>query len=312
MSNPTAMKGPLIVYGSRAPLGNSNENPYRGPSIFDIGLGIFDHRAGFNVTRLGAIGMTMNGGMLNQVPSTSSTTSIAASQGSLATGVPMTLVSATGSGMSVVAAAFTVWASGNTVPVGALAVDSLPGLVSYGTTNPALPTPISLYDPSKGLRRGVSVAGTNGGCTGGNFLVSGADEFGYPMTQLLTVAAGVASATTLKAFKFIYSITPQFTDNNGAHTYIAGHTDLYGLPMRCDFIEHCDIYFGAVYQGPTTGTFTAAVTTSPNTNLLGDPRGTFLLTSVVANGTLRMAIFQQFTPAQMAAYDTGLWGVTPA
>src|ERR1700722_15354535 len=99
----SAFEGPILSYGSRSPLGNANTNPDRSPSVFWGGVGFMDHRAGYNVTKFGAIGIGMASAQLNQVPSTISAVNIVASYTPGAV-LNLTLVSATGAGITVLAA----------------------------------------------------------------------------------------------------------------------------------------------------------------------------------------------------------------
>src|ERR1041385_1023764 len=98
-----AQKGPLLTYGSRPPLGNSNENPNAAPNLFYGGSAIFDPRGGYNNTLWGALGWY--GGQapltVDQVPSTIATNNIAAAQVPVAA-TPLTLVSASGAGITVI------------------------------------------------------------------------------------------------------------------------------------------------------------------------------------------------------------------
>lgn len=125
-------------------------------------------------------------------------------------------------------------------------------------------------DPRQAISRGVRVVGVSGG-TGGNFLVSGYDIYGQPVTQLVTVAAGASTGWSTKCFAYIVSVVPQFTD--GSHNYTVGTSDVFEFVTRSDLWE----YTGVVWDGTPMATATgwvAGVQTSPATNLTGDVRGT--------------------------------------
>lgn len=303
----TAFKGPLVVYGTRPPLGSGgSENPALAPSVFWGGANMYDPRAGYNVTKSGAIGMS--GGesaLVNQVPSAISAVNIAASQSPGAAAI--TLVSTTGAGITVLAAAQTVWASGNVIPAGALAIDGAPGLVSFGSNTEASSSYsyISMYDPTKSIARNIRI--TSGGNDSGiTFLVSGADLYGYPQTQTVTGAnAGVASTT--KTFKFIYSIVPS---GAVASTVTVGTGDVYGFPMLSSFWGDQSVIWNNANIAANTG-YTAADTTSPATSTTGDVRGTYAVQSA-SDGTKRLMLYVNPSINNLALGVPGLFGSTPA
>lgn len=302
----TAFKGPLIVYGTRPPLGSGgSENPALAPSLFWGGANMYDARAGYNQTKAGAIGF--GGGesaLINQVPSVISAVNIAASQTPVA--AALTLVSATGAGITVLAAATTVWASGNVIPAGALAIDGAPGLVSFGSNSEAGNyTYISMYDPTKSIARNVRI--TSGGNDSGiTFTVAGYDLYGYPQTETITGAnAGIAAGK--KAFKFITSITPSAAV---ASTASAGTGDVYGFPLLSSFWGDQSVIWNNGNIAANTG-FTAADTTSPATSTTGDVRGTYAVQSA-SDGTKRLMIYVNPSINNLALGNAGLFGQTPA
>ena len=155
----------LLVYGGQPPIGNVNENPDAGPAMFYSGTALFDPRVGFNSSTLGAIGWYGSGNVpaIDQVPSAISATNIAAAQVPVA-GTKMTLVSTTGSGITVLAAAVTVYASGNTIAKGSLAIDGAPGLVGIGRNVASTGSPrLRYYDPTKAIARGLRFTSSGDG-----------------------------------------------------------------------------------------------------------------------------------------------------
>lgn len=162
--------------------------------------------------------------------------------------------------------------------------EAVPSTGGYPTPLAAQPYlasgPALLFDARQGLTRGLRIVGATGG-TGGNFLISGADQYGVPMTQLLTVAAGASTGWTTKNFKYIYSITPQFTD--GSHNYSVGTADQFGFHLRSTLYEDMAIFFGSTWMSTGTG-YVAAVLTQPATNLTGDVRGSVLVNTVNSAG----------------------------
>jgi hypothetical protein len=299
-----AAMAPEILYAGGTGSPGRQTNIYLAPSMDTGGRGLLDNRVGYNQTRKGAIGIGIGSyRTLRANPATKAAANIAA-LAHVVSGTPMTLVSTTGAGVSVLATALTVWGSGNIAPVNALALDGAPGLVNFGAANPSGLYPLSWYDWTLSLARCVSVTGVAAG-SGGTILVSGADLYGYPQTQLMTLAAGVNTVNSTKAFKFIYSVVPQFTDANNVSV---GTADIFGFPMRADNIEDVTIWWGSALQTANTG-FVAAVTTSPSTNLLGDVRGTYAVQSA-SDGT-KILSFMQLPGLARSVTSVGVWGVTP-
>lgn len=302
----TALYAPAHRIGSKSP----NASPDAAPSMDYGGSGIQDPRLQYNrangTNNVASTGMAVVGWLgtprckvVSQVPSTIATANIAA-LANVVSGTPMTKVSTTGAGITVLSAAFTPYPRyGSPIPAGTLAIDGVPGYVRMGVGSVT-----GYYDPTKGIARCISITGVASG-TGGTFTVAGYDWYGYPMTQLVTVGAGVNTVNSTKAFKFISSITPNFTD---AHNYSVGTADIFGFNLAADVFADVDIYWVGVKQ--LLATFTAAVTTSPATTTTGDVRGTFTAGSASDNSK-RLDIFVQTPLSRIsnASMATGLFGV---
>lgn len=160
----------------------------------------------------------------------------------------------------------------------------------WGPSQNGYPTPLAAYpflasgpglflDARQALSRGVRITGVSGGA-GGNFLISGWDVYGQPMSQLLTVGAGAVTGWSTKTFKYIGSVVPQFSD---AHNYSVGTSDVFGMNYRALLYEDLAVFWAAAWMASTTG-FTAADTTTPATNVRNDVRGT-IQTSASGGGT---------------------------
>ena len=167
------------------------------------------------------------------------------------------------------------------------------------------PSSVYLWNPQALVSRAVSVTGSSSS-TGGNITISGYDIYGVPMSEVIAAPAGATTVNGKKAFKYISSVVPAFTD---AHNYSVGTTDIYGFPLRSDFFSDVAINYNAAAVTASTG-FVAAVTTSPATTTTGDVRGTYALQSA-SDGSKRLAIRQFILPANMNSF-TGLFGVTQA
>jgi len=164
---------------------------------------------------------------------------------------------------------------------------------------------VYLWNPQALVARAVSVTGSSS-ATGGNITINGYDIYGVPMSEVIAAPASATTVNGKKAFKYISSVVPAFTD---AHNYSVGTTDIYGFPLRSDFFSDVAINYNAAAVTANTG-YVAAVTTSPATTTTGDVRGTYALQSA-SDASKRLAIRQFILPANMGSF-TGLFGVTQA
>lgn len=275
------------------------------PSLDLMGNGLQDHRVQWNkynnnqATGKGIIGWygASNPRVIDVVPSTLGP-ALLAPLAHVVSGTPMTLVTSSALGVTVLAAATLVWPSRVTIPAGALVIDGTPAQNNFGSGFVS-----SFYDPSTMLSRSVSATGVSAG-SGGTLTVNGWDVYGYAMTQTLTLAAGVNTVNTLKAFKYIGSIVPNFSDANNVSI---GYGDVVGLPLYASKFSNCGLVYNSAAVFAATG-FIAGVTTNPSTAALGDVRGTYALQSA-SDGTKRL-ILNQYpdVPAMVTNPTTGLFG----
>jgi len=160
----------------------------------------------------------------------------------------------------------------------------------WGPSEIGFPLPLAAYpfvaagpglflDSRQSIARGLRVVGAAGGA-GGNFLCSGWDIYGAPMSELITVGAGAVTGWGKKAFKYLASVVPQFTD---AHNYTVGTSDVFGFALRANLYEELLVYWNALLMTSSTG-FTVPDTTSPATTTTGDVRGT-IQTSASGGGS---------------------------
>lgn len=260
--------------------------PDAAPSSAIMGYAVGDPRVVFAPgSPKAGVQAFMGSGRIKSVagaPSTAATNNIAAAAHTVS-GTKMTLVSSSGAGITVMATAFYCEGSGNTIPAGSLAIDGLP---TYTTFGQGFVT--SLYNPAGALARAIAITAV-ASATGGVFTVAGADYYGYPMTQTITAVAN-STVNGLKAFKFVFSVTPGVTDNS--HNYSVGTADVFGLPLVAN--QFCDSEF---YWNNVLGlfaTYTAPDATIPATAATGDVRGT-IAPSSGSDGTKRLEIFQALT-----------------
>lgn len=308
----TAIDGPFIVYGQAAAaggLGNAQDyNPHRGPSLFDQGAGILDPRfpfsyepGGKNTRPYGWWGTTLIP-VIDQVPSTLTTTAIAGAQVPVA-GTALTLVSATGAGVTVGASVVNA-VTGRTV-TGLLAIDGAGGAVAFGQSGG-----VNIWDPTKCLARNVRIASV-GNDSGATFTVAGYDIYGYPMTETIT-GSNATTASGAKAFKYVASITPAGTLSGS--NVSAGQGDVIGFPLRVDRMSSIDIYWPEPTLITSSTGFTAAVTSAASATT-GDVRGTYAL-QTASNNSRRMVMFITPSVANIGTYTgtypSGLLGVIQA
>lgn len=169
---------------------------------------------------------------------------------------------------------------------------------------------IRIWNPTAMLARTIIVTCNNSSGTGGVIAVNGLDVYGFPMTENITITPGSALTTSgLKAFKYIKSVTPAFTD--ATYTYAIGTTDVIGLPIRSEKLQvgatvDVSIMMNNALITATTGYLAAVTTTATATT--GDVRGTYAL-QTSSNGTLILSVNQApLTPALNSI--AGLYGVT--
>ena len=159
------------------------------------------------------------------------------------------------------------------------------------------------YNRSTCVGRAVSISGVSG-WAGGTFTVAGLDIYGYPMTQLVTVAAGANTVNTLKAFKVVTSVTPNFTN---AQNYSVGTADIFGFGILATYFGDVSINWNSAVITAITG-FVTADTTSPATTATGDVRGTYA-TQSASDGTKRLIIRVSPTLGSLVTNPTtGLFG----
>lgn len=308
MGSVTAFFAPAHrVLGRWSNTGNTGFPLNAAPSVDFLSHGLQDHRLPYNArgssgTQPGLLGWYGSGAIMvcNYVPSTIATANIAA-LAHVVSGTAMTLVSSTGSGITVLSTSAPAFFPlvGLSVSAG-VAIDGLPTVAAFGTGGNFN---TSFYNRGTCVGRGVSISGVSGGA-GGTFTVAGYDIYGYAMTQLVTVAAGANTVNTLKTFKVVVSVTPNFTD---AHNYSVGTADIYGFGILATYFGDTFINYPSTLITASTG-FTAADTTSPATNATGDVRGTYALQSA-SNGTNRLVMYVTPTLGSISTNPTtGLFG----
>lgn len=148
-----------------------------------------------------------------------------------------------------------------------------------------------LFNPLQAISRNIQIASITS--VGGAVTIRGFDVHSQAMSETLTVAAGTATLVGKKAFKYIASITPAFTDTTG--TLSVGVGNVFGLPFRMDRYEYLQYCWAGINQANQTG-FVAADLTSPALATSGDVRGTINVGTITggsaADGVKRLWIAQ--------------------
>lgn len=131
--------------------------------------------------------------------------------------------------------------------------------------------------------------------------ITGTDAYGIPMSEAITLN-GTTAVSGAKAFKTITNIAA----SAAATDFFVGTGDVFGLPIRANSRNYVLTAWNGAFV--TTGTFTAAVATSPATTTTGDVRGTFAPADA-ADGTKRLTLWVFVLDDDT---QTGLYGVTQA
>ena len=287
--------------------GNAGFPLNAGPSLDFLSSGIQDHRLPYNARGSSAVQPGIVGWygstdpiVANYVPSTIATANIAA-LANVATGVAMTLRATTGAGITVLStSAPATFQPSGLVQSSGVVIDGLPSLALFGTGGNFT---TGFYNRSTCVGRCVSITGVTAGA-GGTFTVNMIDIYGYPLTQLVTVAAGANTVNTLKACKAVVSVVPNFTD---AHNYSVGTADIYGFGILASYFGDVQVNWNSAVITANTG-FVAADTTNPATTTTGDVRGTYA-TQSASDGTKRLMM--RVTPTLgsiLSNPTTGLFG----
>lgn len=313
MAGPSTFWAPVHRLLNRIAPGSAGFPLNAAPSIDFAGSGVQDHRLPYNQfnntlgTGIGALGWYGGSDPMtaNFVPAAAATANIAA-LANVVNGAPMTLVSVSGAGIVAITAANPayLWPAFPLTNKAALtagaAIDALPTYLKFGAAGSFTS---AFYNRQTCVGRCVSITGVTGG-TGGNFLVSGYDTYGYAMSQLVTVGAGINTVNTKKAFKVVTSVVPQFTD---AHTYSVGTADIFGFGLLTSYWGDASIIYNNTTVTTSTG-FLAADTTAPATTTTGDVRGTYAV-QIATDGVKRLTVF--VTPSlssMLTNFTTGLFG----
>lgn len=300
----TAFWGPAHRVMQRLALGAGGGPPNAAPSLDMGGQGIQDSRLPWNMANSSKVGQVigwMGAGhpFLDFVPSTLSTTAIAAAQVPVS-GTPLTLVSSTGGGITVSSSPTLLLPSLNTIPSGSLFIDSIPTYDRFGLTDFT-----TFYNAATMGARCITVTSV-GNDSGATITIVGFDCYGYTIHQTLTMA-NAGAVTTTKAFKGIISATPSGT-LSGSNVSL-GQSDVYGLPIYSVSTSNQVTGFWNNLIITGAGTVVSGVTTTASATT-GDVRGTYTVGSA-SNGTKRLTVYLHPVLSNMITngINNGLFGV---
>lgn len=313
--------GPLDLIGTQAPVGTTgaqwggpyvsgSDNPDAGPSNSFGGVMLRDMRyrsspdgrtlapGGYAKQSVGFVEGAFQ--TIDMVPATLSATNVAAAQ-TMTANTALTLAAAS-TGISVLAAAFTVLPTGLVVPAGALQIDAAPTWQSYGTSG--------AMQGWLGAACGRAVSLTSAANLSAiNFTLVAYDVWGVLFHS--TIAGPDANTVTFpKCAKWVLSITPNTTS---ASDVSAGTADVYEFPLMAQDVTDTLIWWAGTLDTGATGTFTAPDATSPATAATGDVRGKYAPASA-SNGANRLRVFQALRPANIATQNgaASVFGVVQA
>lgn len=158
-------------------------------------------------------------------------------------------------------------------------------------------------DPAGQVARALSITAASIGSGTTAITVTGFDNAGNLMTELLT-ASGTTTVNGKKAFKYVRSIVVTTAATSGTPADLSvGLSDIVGLPIRSDKWEYLDVRWNGC-SAQTNAGWTAALATTSNATT-ADVRGTVnastLAVATVAstNGARRLTVIMNVPMTNM-------------
>ena len=187
-----------------------------------------------------------------------------------------------------------------TVDFGAPAALSATAILSAQSIATAGSTTTLLLDTLPAFGRGLQIVAS--GAATSDVTIYGRDYLGQPMIETLTLN-GTTPVLGKKAFKWLDKVSFGAT---AATTINLGTTNVFGLPyaaikMTAEFKDNV--------AAANAGTFTAYVSTDPQTATTGDPRGTYLPVTVLPDGTKTFKAVFMATDAVNTSGNGGMHGI---
>lgn len=319
----TAVSGPLLSFGitqtSSGLVGEYNEE--RGPSVFDLGLGMADPRSQFNYKPGNPPGAQIkvflnNRGFADYCPYAKNSSAIAPSTGNApVAGTALTLTPLASFG----AIQTTIIAPETGLAVSVIALDSTAATLNYGSAGT-----IAGWNPAAGLGRTLTIINSSN-TNSELYTVNGRDQYGFKMTELIgasTTSTGAGQGR--KAFKYIQSVTPATNTTISATGVGIGFTDTFGFPIVANYFSNTTVSVSSTPLSLSAITLSSAnavlASTATATSTTPDVRGTYTssiattATTAALSTAVRVTIAQlitgQMTAAVTATDTSAMFGVT--
>lgn len=328
----TAQSGPLVAFGltqsstgGNGITGNvADYNGQRGPSLFDLGIGLADPRQAYAYAPGAAVTQKVYGlvgglGVVDFVPAAVNSSAFLISSNTVSTGFISTAFTLLSSQTGVTATTI-IAPETNAVTGTLLCIDSTATGLAFGTDGT-----VSLWNPAAGAGRGISITTSSSGERGG-ISVYGRDAYGFEITETLystdatrasTNSSGL-TLTTRKAFKYVGSIVGSSTITSTGIG--AGFSDRFGFPLQATYVGGGlsvrylpTAYSSGVAVVALTSANTILGSTVTATSTTDDVRGTYTSTTAT-DGTARIQVYVTPTAAALNAISasdvSGLFGPT--
>lgn len=307
----TALNSPAHRILQKHPTGNLNTSPDAAISLDYLGNGLLDHRMQYN--RFNALGNGVLAAAVGWVgspipaildqtianaPATGTGGVAAAAHATSGTAFTLTTATTLTNGALITPSALTTFPFATVIPASTVVVQSQMAYLTVGIRDIT-----AAYDPTNACARALAVTGvTSGAPTGGVFTIAGWDVYGAPMHENILAPTGAATVAGVKAWKWISSITPNFTD---AHNYSVDVLNIFGLHIAVDAAAYVQEFVAGT--GYTQLPVVTAAVTNVATATTGDVRGTVTLTP----GSNRITLFALPTAARTMLNPndkTGIFG----
>lgn len=303
-----AHQGPLIAYGqvpSSSIVPTSDNNPHRGPSLFDLGFGVPDQRIPFGYYPGGGTAYTRGWyatndiQVLDVVPSSAVTTSVSSGTSVPVAGTALTFTSSSLALGMTTGVSITRSDTGATV-TGLMAVGlntsssngATGSSISYLAAGLQIVGGFTFWDPRTLLSRALTISVVNttssvGTPSSQSVTISGYDIYGYPMSEVVPVSSGSSiTVTGKKAFKYISGATVALADASSGQ-YQIGISNTFGFPM---YSGPGAVTYSSIFFGSSSGTLLNQLQSSSLSNVIAGLGSTLTATASSATGATNLDV----------------------